>query len=492
MEIPSFKQFLLTEAKVAPTNADKAADLVVSYFSKKVGREYTMIDKLTIIKGSDRLIQGLYKDSWGTAIGVNFTTAGEFKSVSVWNKLHLTPNGTWSQPDREIKFASSESFATVLPAAVDELFQGVNESMINEVINSYRYKGVEYTGKRAAAQAMKADGMGDIQIMRALDVPASKLRKLLGGEEKETSESGSYVISVGEPQTAEEAPEVNSAVKKFEETEYADPKIVFDQMDILVKSVGMGANPALLITGQGGIGKSFGVGRVLNNVLGLVKGQDYVIMKGSNSSFAMYRFLYNNYNKTIIFDDCDSVFADKDSMNILKGVLDSGSERIVGWDTAGTVPVKAGMSHEEIEEVLAEYSAKHGGKIAVPSQFEFEGSIIFISNMTKKQIEQKDAALLTRCMSIDVTLSLTDTINRIKTCLPGIRYFAAKKIDGKPVDITNEDDKNEVMEYMLSSEFRNILERRANPQVSFRTLINLCKLKASDPVNWKTCAALAI
>jgi hypothetical protein len=112
--------------------------------------------------------------------------------------------------------------------------------------------------------------------------------------------------------------------------------------------------------------------------------------------------------------------------------------------------------------------------------------------MTRKQIEAKDAALLTRCLSIDITLSQEDTINRIKTCLPGIRYYAAKKVEGRPVDITNEEDKRAVMEYMMGTEFRSILSRKSQAQVSFRTLINLCKLKASDPVNWKACAELAI
>ncbi len=492
----SFKDFLLTEAKVAPKNVDRTADTVVRYFNSKLKRNYKLVDAYDAIKGSEKIRQGLYKDESGSAIGVNFKTSGEFYSISVWDKLLLDKTGRYVQPKREIKFESTESFAKVLPNAIDELFgtkEEVSESIrIDEVINNYKYNGVSYSGKRDTAIAMKKNGESDIRIMRALDIPANKLRKFLEGTGIEGEEGGTYEISVGEDQKIEEGDEVEQAVKQLDETEYADPKVVFDQLDVLVKSVGDGVNTALLITGQGGIGKSFGVGRVLKEVLGLVKGEDYVIMKGSNSSFAMYRFLYNNYDKTIIFDDCDSVFADKDSLNILKAVLDTGAERIVSWDTAGTVPIKTGMSHDQIEQELAAYSASHGNKPAIPSQFEFEGSIIFISNMTRKQIESRDAALLTRCLNVDITLSQEDTINRIKTCLPGIRYYAAKKIEGQPVDITNEDDKREVMDYMLSTEFRSILARKSQAQVSFRTLINLCKLKASDPVNWKSCVELAI
>ena len=95
-------------------------------------------------------------------------------------------------------------------------------------------------------------------------------------------------------------------------------------------------------------------------------------------------------------------------------------------------------------------------------------------------------------MNIDVTFSLEDTINRIKTCLPYIKYYAAKKINGQAVDITNEEDKAEVMEYMLSTDFKNVLKKTHNAKVSFRTLINLCKLKASDPDGWKACVDRAI
>lgn len=491
----SFGDFLerrkLNEATVSPQNTDKTADLIISYFNKKLGKHYNIVDVLDAIKGSNKIKQALYKDADGSAVGVNFTTSGEFLSISVWNTLRLTGVGGWSQPDKDIVFKSQESFATALPAAIDALVNRTDESAINEVINTYKYNGTTYNGKREVAQAMKKDGLSDLQIMTSLKVPASKLRKLLGSEE-EAGEDGSFEIKVAEPQKFNESPEVSDAVEKFEETEYADPEIVFKQMDTMVKSVGQGINAALLITGQGGIGKSFGVGRVLKEVLGLVKGEDYVIMKGSTSTYAMYRFIYNNYNKVIIFDDCDSVFDGADSLNILKAVLDSGEERIVSWDTAGTVPVPAGISHEELEQMLAEYSAAHHNKPAVPSQFEFEGGIIFISNLSKDAIAKKDAALLSRCMNIDVTFSLEDTINRIKTCLPYIKYYAAKKINGQSVDITNEEDKAEVMEYMLSTDFKNILKKTHNAKVSFRTLINLCKLKASDPENWKSCVDRAI
>ena len=241
----SFGEFLerrkLNEATVSPHNTDKTADLIISYFNKKLGKHYNIVDVLDAIKGSNKIKQALYKDADGSAVGVNFTTSGEFLSISVWNNLRLTGVGGWSQPDKDIVFKSQESFATALPAAIDALVNRTDESAINEVINTYKYNGKTYTGKREVAQAMKQDGLSDLQIMTSLKVPASKLRKLLGSEE-EAGEDGSFEIKVAEPQKFNESPEVSDAVDKFEETEYADPEIVFKQMDTMVKSVGQGIN----------------------------------------------------------------------------------------------------------------------------------------------------------------------------------------------------------------------------------------------------------
>ena len=106
----SFGEFLerrkLNEATVSPQNTDKTADLIISYFNKKLGKHYNIVDVLDAIKGSNKIKQALYKDADGSAVGVNFTTSGEFLSISVWNTLRLIGVGGWSQPDKDILFKS--------------------------------------------------------------------------------------------------------------------------------------------------------------------------------------------------------------------------------------------------------------------------------------------------------------------------------------------------------------------------------------------------
>ena len=142
---------------------------------------------------------------------------------------------------------------------------------------------------------------------------------------------------------------------------------------------------SLLICGQSGLGKSHTVLQILedNN---LVEDEDYVIIKGYATPKALYSTLYENRDKLVIFDDCDSVLKDPTSLNILKGALDSYDVRKISW-----------LSKGFIDDGL-------------PSSFNFEGQVIFISNISLHKI---DGAVKGRTLSVDVTMSIQDRIDRM-------------------------------------------------------------------------------
>ena len=193
---------------------------------------------------------------------------------------------------------------------------------------------------------------GDLRLKKEeLDWLDAKILKLEGGEdepEDDGVERAPVPVDTGiEEEKTETAPTegeatVETAVetepevvdKEFETAEMvADPLPIFQQMNTYTLMVAQGLNTALLITGQGGVGKSYNVGRILS-AYGK-KNKDYVIMKGKSSVSAMYKFLYDNYDKIVVFDDCDSVLQNTDGLNILKGVLDSSEVREVSWNTSG-------------------------------------------------------------------------------------------------------------------------------------------------------------
>ena len=150
--------------------------------------------------------------------------------------------------------------------------------------------------------------------------------------------------------------------------------------------------PSAIVTGEGGLGKSHTVTDALR-AKRMKEGKDYVIIKGFVTPKALYATLYEQNDKVIIFDDCDSVLKDPISINLLKGALDSYAVRTISW-----------LSKGFIED---EY----------PSSFEFTGQVIFISNINSVNMDQ---AIKSRSITIDLSMTIQDKIERMQHILPTI------------------------------------------------------------------------
>lgn len=163
----------------------------------------------------------------------------------------------------------------------------------------------------------------------------------------------------------------------------------FDFVEQFTTLVARGIIPSYIITGNGGIGKSFTVTNTLEK-LGLVEDSigetdgDFIIIKGHSTAKALYRTLFENNGKVIVFDDCDSAHKDPIAANILKGALDSTDKRVISWGA-------------ETDDGL-------------PSRFEFVGRCIFISNLPLKKFPQ---ALISRSMLTDLTLTQDECVDRV-------------------------------------------------------------------------------
>jgi hypothetical protein len=167
-----------------------------------------------------------------------------------------------------------------------------------------------------------------------------------------------------------------------------------------VKMVAEAVTPAAIITGPGGLGKTHEVTAALAEI-GFHKHEDYHVVKGYSSPRGLYEALYRNNGTLTVFDDCDSTFSDRTAVEILKGALDSYSIRTISW------LVKAQKLNP-----------------ATPDTFEFDGRVIFVSNM---QLEQLSAPLRARCLVIDIQMTRDEIIARIREILPAIKGFTAKE-----------------------------------------------------------------
>lgn len=228
----------------------------------------------------------------------------------------------------------------------------------------------------------------------------------------------------------------------------------FNFVSKLVKMVAKGTTPSTIITGEGGLGKTFTVRQALEDA-GLTDvtsmevgeevlvGKSYRMVKGFSTAKGLYRTLAENRNGVIVFDDCDSILKDPNATNILKGALDSFDKRVISWNT----------SRDDDD---------------IPRSFEFKGGIIFISNMQLDRIEQ---ALRSRSMCVDLSMTNEQKIQRMT--------IIARSPDFLPdVQLEHKFQALALIDQLKSSA----------KEVSLRTLIKATKIAASSGAEWKDLA----
>ena len=169
-----------------------------------------------------------------------------------------------------------------------------------------------------------------------------------------------------------------------------DPEVMFTNIERLTKMVGRGIQPSLVITGGAGMGKTHLVKGTLEG-MGLRESYDFVHFKGRATAAGLFITLYENSDKIIVLDDCDSVFRDDDAVNILKGALDSYDTRKISYITTKALKDEFGSE--------------------VPRHFEFSGRIIFISNISQSKL---DEAIRSRSFVADVDLTTEQMFARME------------------------------------------------------------------------------
>ena len=229
----------------------------------------------------------------------------------------------------------------------------------------------------------------------------------------------------------------------------------------MITMLAKGDQPSVVVTGPGGLGKSFTVTKALTecgfndiSVLDdfavgtiLKSAKTFRVIKGYSTPKGLYRTLYENKDGVIVFDDCDSVLKDPVSLNLLKGALDSYSRRIISW--------RADIKDEDL-----------------PTTFEFKGRVVFISNLSSSQIDQ---AIITRSMAVDLSMTTAQKVERMRHIMDSSEFMpeadAQHKVDAITlIDLLQDDVK----------------------ELSLRTLIQVVKIRSSAGANWRNLAEYTI
>lgn len=245
---------------------------------------------------------------------------------------------------------------------------------------------------------------------------------------------------------------------------------LFRKLAAAVEIVAKGFRPSLVITGTAGAGKSHLVMDALKKA-GLTRGSGYVLVKGKTTPAALYHTLFMNRNRLLVFDDTDSVWDNPDSVSILKAALDSYSQRTVSWVTTRTVNVSK-LSRKEQKKMIRQTDATldkdPAASVRLPSEFDFEGRIIFISNLSREKL---DDAVLSRSMVVDVTLSPEEMFERIRSVID--------KVGNQKLSVQ---EKLHILQTLIHLRQQGKLKR----EVSMRTFVAACDLAASGYKAWQT------
>ena len=240
----------------------------------------------------------------------------------------------------------------------------------------------------------------------------------------------------------------------------------FDILEDMTRAAKKGDVRAMIVTGPPGVGKSFGVEKVLGkhdliSTLG-ERPPKYQVVKGAMSAIGLYAklFKYSDPKSVVVFDDCDSVLLDDLSLNILKAALDTSKKRYISWNTDSRLLRSEG----------------------IPDRFEFKGSAIFITNIKFENVRSKKLkdhleALESRCHYVDLTIdSEREKMLRIKQIVR----------DGMLDDYNMpQERKDDVIEFI--DENRGRLR-----ELSLRTVLKIADLAKSFPSEWREYASTTV
>lgn len=231
-------------------------------------------------------------------------------------------------------------------------------------------------------------------------------------------------------------------------------EILTDYVDMVARKKQVGC----VVTGSGGLGKTHTVLATLRHA-GVKDVTDvelekriamenaFIVVKGYSTPKALYRTLFENKNKIVVFDDCDSILRDPTAINVLKAALDSYEVRRVSWNTEG-----------------------FGSADDLPSTFVFEGGVIFITNYAITKVPQP---IRSRAPCADVTMTHDEVIERMRTIVASEEFLPEF-----PMDL-----KLEALEFVAGHAHHPLVK-----VLNLRSLINTTRTAAAKPDSWKRVA----
>jgi hypothetical protein len=236
----------------------------------------------------------------------------------------------------------------------------------------------------------------------------------------------------------------------------------FEILNEMTEAIAQQKVKGMIVSGPPGIGKSYGVETTLmkystfDDIAG--KKRKFEVVKGAMSAIGLYKKLYEHADPghVVCFDDCDVILYDDLALNLLKAALDTGRKRTLQWGT------ESRFLHAE----------------GVPNAFDFEGGIIFITNVKFDNVKSKKLrdhleALQSRCHYLDLTIdSMRDRMLRIR------QIVRAGMLDKYSM---SDETKQSLVEYIMANKHRL-------REISLRMVLKIADLWRMAPDRYRELA----
>jgi hypothetical protein len=464
-----FKTFL--KEAISASSVDAANKVIQSYLQKKLG------GKVYLMSGVEE-----YTNSTGRGFGVRYIYDGK-KSVRFnWRGANISAfavdsvdvwNGTSRDPQWHLDFDIQVSLVKILPSIVDFLQNptGIGEFPVitsGDLSETTLFDPDDIIGFNLSDNVLVESSevfrkmVSDFDKDEAVDIKqfASKSvynfykalknlvpeyfekrgvkvyfigdkQTLLSRESSILSELGVVNVKVskgGSKETYAETPQ-----EKEIEAQGGPRKVAYEEalkhLEILVGLVIRGVSNALFITGRGGTGKTQTVEEVLSKA-GMRDGNGYYKNTGTASPAGIYTTLYDHKDEIVVFDDCDTALADQEGRNQIKSATDTKQIRKMSWNKRSSVIVPP---DQIVEPDDGSRPTNDNGAPIYPNSFEFEGKIIFISNMMLNKLDP-DGAIRTRGFIIEIDPSDAELIDYMEKIAHKIRLNNGAKLSQDELD----------------------------------------------------------
>jgi len=234
----------------------------------------------------------------------------------------------------------------------------------------------------------------------------------------------------------------------------------FETFEECVEQVVLGNRPSTLISGPAGCGKSHCIGKYAEKAI--EDGIYYELIKGDISPINLYMALHRaSEGGVLCFDDCDSVFKDETTLNLLKAaleVLPPGRARKICWlKESGTLQ-----------------------KEDIPNSIDFQGRILFLTNI---DFQRECESGSKKAEHVKALLSRSGYMN--------LGLFSKRRRLLRVVQVCQDSGimvENGVTDPKIQQEILDFVHENVNKwrQLSLRLIVHLCNYRMQLPgERWK-------